>query len=470
MRRIILLFAIMLIFITGCQDANNAPVQVSKEEEPLAANTVKVEPEASIPKEQELVRSLDDLYRSYHTLKIQKYGESTVYDVVKPLEYTFADMLSKVRRIDMESPEGEKLSREFDYEHYDYRLKFEGAVDMLFTLKGNVCHFEGEKQLYFLWGDSKPLWESLAFDNGNRSADIIKDKIRVMVNCYQEDVDGDEKSENIELAYERSKSEDFRGDLILSINGSKTIVMKSEEWATEPYHTIGAMPDIWFQQEQNGKSKAVLVIYSWATNGIGSTGVINAYKYANKNIAGIEVKEAKRIVGYNGKDTVSVSFPALRRTTDIKIDIKAISDLPGEKESLKQLMEMKNTDAHPLWYIVGDYNGDGKTELCSVALFRWQPIASCRLYTYYTFENGKLRPVQAFVTPPYNDDKITYLREVILDLIHSNGYLTIGDKGIMDESFKPGYDYTPEETKRTIDELQHDKILKLMGDRLYINY
>ena len=479
MKRIILLIAVMLIFITGCQGAQNVSVQASKEEEPVAANTVEVEAEATAPKEQESVKSLDDLYKSYHSLKIQKIGENTVYDVVKPLEFIFADMLSKVHEVDMTVPEGEKQSKGFDYDHYDYRLKFEGAADILFTLEGNVFHFEGEKQLYILWGDSKPLWDNLSFDNKSNSVDIPEEKTNVMVKSYEEDLDGDGKAEDIELCYERVKSEELKGDLTLSINGGKTTVMKDEGWFTKPYHTIGAMPEIWFQQEQNGKSKAVIVIYSWATNGIGSTGVINAYKYVNENIDRIEVKEAKRIMEYDGKDMVSVIFPDIQRTTDVKIDTDSFKSFLGKKDSLKQLFEAKDSfDSHPLWYIVEDYNGDGQAELFCDSIVRWPPIALYSIYTYYIFEKGELKPAQALVTPSVGflspssseDEKKLYLKESIFNLIQLNGYLTVGEKGIMDESFKPGYDYTPDEIKRTLEELQDDKILKLKGDRMYINY
>jgi hypothetical protein len=470
-----LMIAVSMV-LSSCVQAqprleNQNSIQVSKKE-PVPVNATEAKSEASTPKEQELVKSLDDLYRSYRSLKILKNGENTAYDVSKSLGYLFGDLLSKVQEVDMSVQEEDKQLKEFDYNYYDYRLKFEGAADILFTLKRNVFHFEGEKQLYVLWGDSKPLWDNLTFDNKSNSADIREEKTKVMGKACEEDVDGDGKNENIELTYERGKSEDFKGDLTLSINASKTIVLKGEEWFTKPFRSIGEMPEIRFQQEQNGRNKAILVIFSWATNGVGSTGVINAYKYVNEHIREVKVEEAERIIQYKGKDMVSVSFPALQRTMSVKIDTDAFKRFLGEKDSLKQFLEVKDTfSSHPLWYPVKDYNGNGQAELCSVSILRWPPLALCRLLTYYKYENGKLKPAQVFVTSAYSDnEKKTYLTEAIFGLIHLNGFVTIGDKGIMDENFKPSYDYTPSEIKGSLEELQKDKILKLKGDRLYINY
>lgn len=470
MKRVVLLIAVALIVITGCQRQKTAFMDGSEKETITTSNTIAVASKADTTTEQDLVKSLDDLYKSYHSLKIQKGSESLDYDAAKPLEYIFADMVSKVEEMDMNTPEGEL--KEFNYDDCDYRLKFEGAKDILFTIEGNVFHFEGEKQLYALWGNSSPLWGRLVFDTKNNSVDIDGEKIRVMNNVYKEDADGDGKAENIELVYERGKSEDFKGDLIVSINGSEATMMKGDEWFTKPYRSIGELPEIKFLQERNGKGKAVLVIYSWATNGVGSTGGINVYKYVDRHISEVKVNDVERIIKYKGKNTVNVDFPALKRTTNMKIDIDQFTRFLGEGNLLKQQLEAKDTFySHPLWYLVKDYNGDGREELCSVSILRMPPLALCRQYTYYEYENGELRPVQAIATSLHTDDeRESYLKDSILDLIQFQGYLTIGDKGIVDEAFKPGYDYTPSEIAGTLEELQKDKILKLKGDRLYIDY
>lgn len=400
MKRLMLLMAVVLIFITGCQRQETLFTDGGEKETATAAsNTVEVESKAGTTTEQDLIKSLDDLYKSYHSLKIQKSSEGTVYDAAKPLVYIFGDMISKVQEVDMDAPEGEKQLKEFNDDYYDYRLKFEGAKDILFTIEGNVFHFEGEKQLYVLWGDSTPLWDSLAFDTGNNSVDIDGEKTRVMINVYKEDVDGDGKAENIELVYERDKSEDFKGDLIVSINGSEAVVMKEDEWSIKPYRTIGETPEIRFLQEQGGKGKAVLVIYSWATNGIGSTGVINAYKYVNGHISEMKVKDVERVMKYKGNNIVNIAFPALKRAADVKIDESFL----GEGNSLKQQSEAADTfDFHPLWYFLKDYNGDGQEELCSVSVLRTPPLEQ---YTYYQYENGELKPVQAVITSLYEDEE-----------------------------------------------------------------
>lgn len=351
--------------------------------------------EILILEKHELIRSLDDLYSSYHSLKIQKNGEDAVYDADKALVYIFGDMLSKVEELDMNLQEEGELTEGFDYTYWDYRLQFEGAADIFFTLEGNVFHFDGETQLYTLWGDSKPLWDSLVFDNGNQAVNITKEKIQVMVKNYAEDVNGDGIDENIELSYERVVREDLKGDLTVSINGSKATALKDEEWFTKPYRTIGEMPKIKFQQEQNGKRKAVLLIYSWATNGIGSTGVINAYEYVEGDIREVKIKDAERVIKYMGENNVNVSFPALNSSIDLKIDTDEFKRFLGEKGSFKQQLEAKDTFyPHPLWYTVEDYDGDGQPELCSVSILRCPPLALCKLHTYYKYENGELKPVQ----------------------------------------------------------------------------
>lgn len=489
MRRIILLIAAALIFVTGCQSqkalyqegAGAAKGLINQDDaladeavEPLPADTAATATgiEEGMPEAGGRIKSLDDLYSDYHSLKIKKKGDNTVYDAVKPLEYVFADMLSKVWAMDTSTPEGAKRAKEFDDGYYDYRLIFEGAEDILFTLEGNVLHFEGEEQRYILWGNSKALWDSLVFDAGDNSAAIPEERIRVMVNTCKEDLDGDGKDENIELAYERGKNGSLNGDLTLYINGAAASIMKDEGWATKPYPSIGEMPGICFQQEQGGKSKAVLVIYSWATNKIGSTGVINAYRYSDGHIAEVKLKEAEHIIKYKGDDMASVSFPSLRRTANVKIDPMTLGMLSNGKASPRQELEAKDTFyPHPLWYIVKDYNGDGQAELCGHYLLRWPPFSLCSLYIYYKYENGELEPVQVFTPFLYGDDeRRIYLKSSIFDLIGFKGYLAAGDRGIADESFMPAYDYTPDEIKDVLKELQKDKILKAEGDRLYINF
>ena len=487
MRRLILLVMGVAVLVAGCQDpkalyregsgtpdalAGVGSTGTGAAAEALPVDTAVAGALEGLPEGTGQIRSLDDLYSSHHALKIEKKGDSAVYDAVKPLEYVFADMLSKVETVDTNTPEGKKKQDEFDYGDYDYKLKFDGAADILFTLEGNVLHFEGEKQLYILWGDSKPLWDRLVLDAGDKSAEIPGERIRVMAKTCREDIDGDGKEENIELAYERGKSEGLDGDLTLYINGSAAPVMKNEGWATKPFHSIGGMPEICFQQEKGGKAKAVLVIYSWVTNKIGSTGVLKAYRYAGGHVNEAMPKEAGHIVKYKGGDMVSVSFLSLGRTADVKIDPTTLGMLSNGGASPKQELEARDTfNLHPLWYTVKDYNGDGQAELCGNYLLRWPPFSLCNMYVYYKYENGELEPVQVFIPYSYSDDeRMIYLKSSIFDLIEFKGYLAVGDSGIADESFKPGYDYAPDEIKGVLKELQEDKILKAKGERLYIDY
>ena len=94
---IALMFSISLI-MTGCEDSNVALIsaagyqnqetlftEASEKETIAALNNVQAESEAGKDTDQNLVRSLDDLYKSYRSLKIQRSSESTVYDAAKPL-------------------------------------------------------------------------------------------------------------------------------------------------------------------------------------------------------------------------------------------------------------------------------------------------------------------------------------------------------------------------------------------------
>jgi len=476
MKRLMLIIAIVLIFATSCQHQETsytgAGIETVIENTVQISSSAQVENSADTNIEQDLISSMDNFYKSFRLLKIQKNGEGTIYDAAKPLAYIFADMISKVEVVYPDTPEGHKQIKDFNYNYYDYRLKFEGAKDILFTREGNVFHFEGEEQLYILWGSADSLLDSLIFNAKNNTVDINGEKIRVMSNSYKEDIDNDGEDENIELIYERGRNTDLYGSLIVSINGNEAVVMKDEEWFTMPYHTISQMPEIRFLQERDGNNKLLLVIYSWLTNGIGSTGEIKAYKYVNGHIGEVEVKNEDRIIKYKGDNIVSVDFPALKRNVNLRIDPEKFKKFLKDKNiSERQLKVIDTSTPHTLWYIVNDFNGDGQEELCSVSVPDIPPVDYCREYTYYKYEGGELKPVQVFIIPFYTgDEKKSNLMQDIFDLINAEGYLRIGDEGIVYETFQPAYDYTPGEMIETLEELQKDKILKIEGNRVYIDY
>ncbi len=385
MKRAMLFIALVLILTTGCQ-SQEAPLTggVEGENETAAVSNTIADSDFTVPSnaipvetgvdtntdasvdtaadtdsninistaaEENLINSLDDLYKSMHTLKIQKSGESTVYDAARPLVLIFGDMLSKVEEVYTDTPEGNERIKDLDYDHFDYRLKFDGAKDILFTREGNTLCFEGEKKVYYLWGSADSLWDSLIFNNGNKTVDIDREIVQLMSNAYSADVDGDGKAERIELVYERGKTEDFRGNLIIRVNGSESVVIEGDEWYTKPYRTIGQMPELEFLQDKNGKSKALLVIYSWATNGIGSTGIINAYRYANGSISEVKVKDAEGIIKYEGNNTVSIDFPALNKNMEFMIDIEELVKVFGDEDSVKQELEADHIrKPHPFFY------------------------------------------------------------------------------------------------------------------------
>ena len=318
--------------------------------------------------ERDLISDFADFYKKWRPLKIRKYGDDTDYDASEPLVYTIVDMISKSETVDVDTPEGKKQAEDFDCDHYDYRLKFEGARDILFAKKGNVFHFEGKKNLYVLWGSAGPFWESLIFDTGNNAVDIDGEKIRVMSRTYAEDLDGDGKAEDIGLVYERYKSDYGKGDLVLSVNGSKTAAAEGygTDMFTRPYRTIMEMPEVRYLAEQDGKSKALLAVYTWATNGVGSTGVVNAYRYVNGDIREVEIIDAERVLEYKDDNIVNVSYPAFGRSFDLKLDEDFIGFYYKDEETFIQRLD--GYGPHPLRYHVNDFNGDGRDDLCCVSL------------------------------------------------------------------------------------------------------
>lgn len=427
---------------------------------------------AGTDEKQELVSDLEGFFKEWRPLKIQKYGDSIAYDASESLVYTFSDIISKSETVAPESAEGKKQADGFDYGHYDYRLKFEGARDILFTREGNVFRFEGEERRYTLWGSADPLWDTLVFDAGSKTVGIGAEKIRVMSIDCSEDLDGDGKAENIELVYERYKSDNSKGDLVLSVNGSKIAVVEGYATGmfTRPYRTVLQMPEIRFLPERDGKSKAMLVIYTWATNGIGSTGVANAYRYENGGIMEIGIADTERVLKYKGDKTVSIEYPAFGVSMDLKIDDGYYAGYFGDEDSFRQRLESKGAFApHPLWYLVNDFNRDGRDELCCVSVLSEYPFALCTQYSYYVYEGGEMKPVLAYAAD-YGDGKMAYLKGYIFELIHYKGYLDIGDSGITDENFQPFQGCTPGEITMALEELQKDGILVRRGDRLYVSY
>ena len=422
--------------------------------------------------EQELISDFDDFYKKWRPLKIRKHGDSTDYDASESLVYTIVDMISKVETVDIDTPEGKIQAESFDYGHYDYRLKFKGARDILFVREGNVFHFDGEKKLYVLWGSADPLWESLVFDTGNNTVDIDGEKIRVMARTYAEDQDGDGKAEDIGLVYERYKSDYGKGDLVLSVNGSKIAAAEGygTDMFTSPYRTIMEMPEVRYLDEQDGKSKAVLVDYTWATNGVGSTGVVNAYRYVNGNMEEIKILDTERALKYKGGNIINVYYPAFEKSLDLKFDA---GDLIGSfyKDEETFLQRLEGYGPHPLWYLVNDFNGDGRDDLCCVSFLLDYPVILCTEYSYYEYRDGVIKPVQVYAGPiGFDDEKTAYLKGYILDIVHFKGYLAVGENGITDEDFQPYREYTPDEIKAAAEGLQKDGILVRKGDRLYVRY
>lgn len=472
LRKSILMLAVITA-LTGC-GAHEAGSQ--KTEPPVPASSIQEPaPEAAASANDDgnpqddstvLINSLGDFYKTGHKLAIQKRGENTVYEASEPLANAIMDIMGKAEFSDLGAG---------DPDYFDYRLKFTGARDILLTLKDNSFHFEGENRRYTFWGDSRAFWDSLVADGSGRTIGVKESKIKAMVKAYQEDIDGNGKEEAIQLSYERGWGPEPKGDLNLSINGNQITAVKDMDWFTWPYRTIGEMPELWFQQEKNGKEKAVLLIYSWATNGVGSTGAVHAFQYINGKIGSIEVKEPERVIRYKGNGRVGISFPSLKRSQEVKADTEFLKQTLDANGTLKQLFEGKEAFyPHPLWYLVKDYNGDGGKDLCSVSALFFAGrgrMGIGREYAYYEYSDRKLKPVHAYVLSFYDEDeKRKYLMECLFDRIHLKGYLTFGDQGITDEDFLLGYDYTVDEIKNAVKSLEADKIVKLKDGRIYINY
>ena len=226
-----------------------------------------------------------------------------------------------------------------------------------------------------------------------------------MRNAFKEDLDGDGNAEDIELFYERGKNLDLHGSLYISINKSKVLIME-EDWFTMPYRIVGEMPKVSFLKEKNGNSKAVLVIYSWATNGVGSTGELYAYKFTDGQISELTVKEPEKIMTYNGNDILDIKYPELNKNFDLRVDPILYKQIHGTEENAEKHPIINDIFSfHTLWYIVNDFNGDAVEELCRVSIPYKTPIDYCYEYIYYEYEKGEIKPVQAIYAPTYGEDK-----------------------------------------------------------------
>ena len=133
------------------------------------------------------------------------------------------------------------------------------------------------------------------------------------------------------------------------------------------------------------------MVYTWATNGVGSTGVVNAYRYVNGDIREIKIIDTERVLEYKGDNIVNVNYPAYDRSIDLIFDA---GDLIGSyyKDEETFIQRLEGCGKHPLWYLVNDFNGDGRDDLCCVSFLLDYPFVFCSSTAIMSMTENKACP------------------------------------------------------------------------------
>jgi len=319
--------------------------------------------------EQDLVSSMADFYRVYRSLRIQRKGDDRSYKAIEPLGNKIADMLSKADGIEMTVNECQGI--DIDNGGYDYLLHFDGAKDIGLNLESGTYGFEGEAQRYLLWGDSKAFWDSLEFDATSETVALTEETVVIMTRTYFEDLDGDGREEKLTLSYESDGTESNWGTLYLRLGQFRESLLSGEDWFIYPYRTMGGMPDLAFLPNPDTGEKAAVVLYTWATNGVGSTGEAYIYRYENRELMRRDIGEHEITMRLMDSG-IELALPELKQTFNVVLDAQEYSDwLNRQMLSSGSYVEADLFDPHILGYTIMDYNGDGTAEVCAEALLMY---------------------------------------------------------------------------------------------------
>lgn len=395
--KFILILILSVSLLTSCGKIEEQPYNnplVESNSSPKNSSQSKVNSKGLLYKTFEELVTTNDNY----TLQIREKGRNKSYKASEPLKNTVLDMLQKSEKLDVSSAEYSG----FNFNKYDYSLEFGGANEILLSVEDNTFYMKEDGNIYRLWGDSSGFWKSLLIDELQASiglSDKVQDSMR---KTYSHDADGNGTSEDVVLAFYKSPTKDSNGQLKLQVGPSEVIVETEIGWVTEPFHIMYDAPSVEFIPKDKGS--VVFISYSWMTNGIGMTGECKAYEYNENKLRELKVDLPDMEFSYIKSGKVRVNFPQLNKqlTADPSGDIKSLEDESGFEisEVLKGKMGFY---PHIYQYIVNDFDGDGKKELCSHSFMRFQVPTSLSLgplYTIYKYDAGRIVPKSVTTLPP----------------------------------------------------------------------
>jgi len=475
--KFIIATALSLSLLTSCgkiEEPNNSPLvgvdSISKDN--TSSDNSSKDGSSKYNSSKELIyKTFEDLVSTNDecSLEIKKKGDERAYKASDMLRYTILDLLQKSEKLDMSVINDSG----FDYNKYDYSLKFAGANEILLSIEENTFFMKEDENIYKLWGDSSNFWKSLLTDIQQSTADLPKGQQESMRKVYKHDVDGDGLAEDIELAFYKAHTMDSNGQLKLKVGLSEVSIEDDIGWVTEPFHIMNDAPTVEFIPINKGS--IIAVSYSWMTNGVGSTGEIKAYEYKDKRLNEIKIELPEMDFGYEKDEKVKISFPQINRqltAAPSREEIESLEKNSGQKiENI--LKEKAGFSPHIYRYIYKDYDGDGETDLCSQSLIRFQLLEDMNLgylYTIYKYDNGRIVPESVILLPSYNEkDKMRIIKNDVVENLFSLGFLDfsiVEDKELW-SNFE--FQYGKTDFENAIAQLVKEGYIKKNNQKVFLN-
>ncbi len=476
----VFLSLIIMGLLTSCSSNGNS--NTDKTSSPSA--TTSSSDTAADSTANSLISNFESLYTRSHTMKIKKNGDEKYYDASKTLTFAVADLFCKVLEVDS----SEKEVQGFDMEKYDYRIQFDGAKDILFSVKEGLAHFEGETQIYKIWGDSSNLWNNIKTQTQSNSADLDEKGLEIMEKTYKFDLDGDNTAEDIKLVYKVSNNYDFKGDLVLRVNNSSfQSVFTNAIWQVYPSRTVEEFPEVKILPSKKSGKNMLLVTYSNKATEFGRSGEIMAFDYDKDSLKTVPLQAPITTFDYESGNTVKVQFSELNSFQVVKFNLeeysKALKNGKTFNSLFKNIYAFRN---HPLDFYLIDYDRDGKLDLCSRSclLFKGSSGSTTEIYseistdismgyqyTFYTCDDQSIKPSRVLVAPPHDtNNKEGIIEADILKMIFEHGSLTLGDKGIEDSWYKQSDEYTGAEVISIINKFVSENKFKKNGKIITVNF
>lgn len=286
---IIVFSMILSTFIVSCEVSNQNEHTSSGILFNSDYSSQKATTQTAAPNITGLISDFADLVKSSQnkdSMIIMRNKDEILYRASQQLCSAVFDLLSKSEQIYPNIEEGHAYLHDYDFKQYDYRLRFQNAKDILFSISDGSFHFEGETKLYKLYWDSSNFWNELQFSD--QSVDLPDSGYNMMKTSQLYDINNDGTIDNISLIYQKSKTE-LGGNLILDVNGVQTTVKKQIIWSTQPHHIVIEPPQLLILPNINNQSSILAVSICWSTNGVGSTEEIYGYYFDGVVLSPVDI-------------------------------------------------------------------------------------------------------------------------------------------------------------------------------------